>query len=54
MKFIEYADRYSRGEKFPDTPAFAVLKGKLKEVFGSTSPAVVAVQLKRIRRILKK
>lgn len=54
VKFIEYATRYSKGEKFPDTPAFEVLKGKLKEVFGSTSPKVVEINLNRIKRILRK
>jgi hypothetical protein len=54
MKFIDYVTRYSKGEKFPDTPAFNAMKEAMVKMLGTSSPAIIAVSLQKAKRKGKK
>ena len=54
MKFREFVVRYSRGTKFPDCPANRGLVDVIKRVYGTTSPAILAVKLSQKARKDKK
>ena len=50
MNLSEFTVRYSRGVRFPNTPAVLAMKDVVKRLYGTTSPAILAIKLRPLKR----